>query len=82
MRLEMVSELAVNYHRYGIERSKRSIILNMIDDTIFLNLTSSRNATFINIVKPTYTREETYKPEDAKKSAWSWIPFIGGSKNE
>lgn len=78
LKLDLLRVFSTNWKRYGMAECDRSIIVRMITDTVFVNLTSSRLGTLLNLIKPVYHHEETYEPQKQKGGGFfSWIPVIG-----
>lgn len=77
VRVDIIFDLSTNYRKYDVEKSKLDSIVDLVDHTVFANLTSSRKGTFLELAKPTYKRIEEYRPEE-KKGGLINIPFFGG----
>lgn len=76
IRLDLINLLTLNYKKFGIQKGNLSLIVDLIDHTVYANLTGGREATILDFMKPVYKRVETFKPEE-KKKWYSFIPFLG-----
>jgi hypothetical protein len=64
---------------FGIPPSNRSFVLLQIEHFYFMALTASRRGTILNVLKPTFKREETFTPQKVeKKSRWNPLTFLTG----
>jgi len=77
-RLNVVNKFYVCYKDFDIQKSDLSPLVDIIDHFVFSNLTSSRDATLLEFMKPTYHREETFKPIEPKHWYSGIIHPFGG----
>jgi len=77
MRLDMVQKFFMCWKDFDIKKSDLTTVIDIVDHFVFTNLTSSRNATLLEFIKPTYMRKETFQPQQQKKW-YSFLPFFGG----
>lgn len=79
MRLDMIQKFFMCWMDFDIKKSDLTTIIDIVDHFVFTNMTSSRDATLLEFIKPTYQRRETFEPQ--KQNKWySFLPFFGGGK--
>jgi len=61
---------------FGIDAADRTLIVKLVDDFYFLNLTGSRKGTILDALTMGYERKEFYTPQDQKKG-FSFKSFLG-----
>lgn len=81
MRLDVVYHIAMKWKEYEISKADFDIIVDLIDHTVFTNLSRSKDGKTLTFLQPQYRRVETVKPEEKKSSNMpSWIPFFSGGR--
>ena len=66
-RMAVIGKFFTSSEDFDVDPSDLDTIIEQVDEFVFMNLTSSRNSTFLGVLKPTYRHIQTIRNEPPKK---------------